>query len=144
MTRRDRAALVLALECVRGSKVGGVAMAIDALCFTDCDPYLPPVLVDAEAKMDDAIEYAPASPEWYRAHYHARDILRARLALLLRAILRADAGDCGKARCSGCRRVTRSSTVIAIGWCSCCERDARWSRLPIRPLWEQAPATRER
>jgi hypothetical protein len=66
-------------------------------------------------------------------------LLRARLALLLRAMLRANAGDCGRARCSGCRCRTRSQTVIASGFCGCCERSAEWHRDRITPLWERAP-----
>lgn len=65
-------------------------------------------------------------------------MLRARLALAIRAILRADRGDCGRARCSGCRCVTRNNAAIVRGWCSCCEERAEWRRDRITPLWERA------
>jgi hypothetical protein len=52
-------------------------------------------------------------------------LTRARVALYLRAVLRADVGDYGQ--------------------CIDCDCDVCWRTLPapvIRPLWEQAPPTR--
>lgn len=146
LTRRDRAALVLAYEEVRG---GSLRSAIEALKHHDggdWPPYLPPVIVDAEAASDDAIPHPPASRAWYAAHYRFHDVLRARLALALRAILRADAGDYGvRSECVLCYGTTcgaNDANCISDGGCCPCHGALTNGR--ITPLWEQAPATGER
>jgi hypothetical protein len=90
--------MVLALECVRDDEPG------NALSVLNCG--------DDEA--------------WklYRLYWTVRDaagsrLLRARLALLLRTLLRADAGDYGR-----CYLWGRHG-------------DVRYA--PVRPLWELAP-----
>lgn len=140
-TRMDRHALVLAYEWLRSSSgrftresykkylesdsVYRVEMAMDALALghSFCDG-LRDVLTDRRGYV-----LRPARRT------------RARLALAIRAILRADRGDCGRARCSGCTCVTRYNAVIASGWCSCCEERAEWRRDRITPLWERARRT---
>ena len=137
-TRMDRHALVLAYEWLRSSSgrftresykkslesdsVYRVEMAMDALALglSFCDG-LRDVLTDRRGYV-----LRPARRT------------RARLALAIRAILRADRGDCGRARCSGCRCVTRNNAAIVRGWCSCCEERAEWRRDRITPLWERA------
>ena len=140
-TRMDRHALVLAYEWLRSSSgrftresykkylesdsVYRVEMAMDALALghSFCDG-LRDVLTDRRGYV-----LRPARRT------------RARLALAIRAILRADRGDCGRARCSGCRCVTRNNAAIVRGWCSCCEERAEWRRDRITPLWERAGRT---
>lgn len=82
---------------------------------------------------------------------HAADSVRARLALYLRALLRADRGDFGRGGmvCYACGSL-RDNTH-----CACCatRRGERvcscWGKwrwvdvLPIRPLWQIASETRE-
>ena len=62
-------------------------------------------------------------------------LLRARLALAIHAILRADAGDCGPmmTRCDWCLRAQSHAT-----WCEA--DDAGIHRLSFTPLWQSAPA----
>jgi hypothetical protein len=76
LSRRDRAAMTLALCELRGSSLSS---AIGALQHTDggAVPYLSPILTNAQAVMDDAIQSAPLSPGWYRAHYRNSDLIRA-------------------------------------------------------------------
>lgn len=80
---------------------------------------------------DDASPIAGWLPEMrYRAGM-AR-IIRARFALWIRAVLRADAGDFGHyfKTCTDDR-------------CDCWGRKT-WNSRRIRPLWERAPKTRAR
>lgn len=146
MTRRDRAAMALALECAR-----------DAACR-----------IDAETAMESACEalrnggpmaYAIRSGVlWAQELWAIADrgregfvgwrrlclVLRARLALLLRALLRADAGDFGSRRlwCPACcsRRVATSRNGGP--WaCEVCGTPGVFTPR-ITPLWELAPASR--
>ena len=103
MIRLDRARIALAYEYLRGVRWGrGFGSSFyEGAC---------------EFALDAALHSAPpgvstqARP-YFRTHVPAR-VLRARLALYLRALMRADVGDFGP-------------------W---------WRR--IRPLWESAPAHR--
>lgn len=145
LTRRDRAALTLALECLR-AKVGpfgdhayyhvnNAAGALDlGRAVSD---QLRDVILDMER--DDAADWR---------------LLRARIALALRAILRADAIERDdwwpryemrtRVVCAGCGDIL---PAYAHGekTSAACPRTGRveTARNAI-PLWEQAPATRER
>jgi hypothetical protein len=66
-------------------------------------------------------------------------IVRARLALALRVLLRADAGDFGALECDcGEPRETLTYVGHSMAWCNECRT---WTDLvaPVRPLWESAP-----
>jgi hypothetical protein len=146
LSRRDRAAMTLALCELRGSSLSS---AIGALQHTDggAVPYLSPILTNAQAVMDDAIQSAPLSPGWYRAHYRNSDLIRARLALLLRAILRADAGDygpCGAWRCVACLSTRQTLNADSVPWFFVCDdcgaRGGEWLAPPRwAALWASAP-----
>ena len=77
MTRRDRAAMALALELLRGDEWFGYVA--DALRHID---------VLSWAFNEARLKSTPAS------------VLRCRVALLIRAALRADAGDLGRMVCT--------------------------------------------
>lgn len=112
MSRRDRAALVLAYECARRWRFAadsavsarralsmGEGAALDLLCDTN------------------AISVRETGGRQ----------LRARLALALRVLLRVDRGDFGRTEWVGCH-------------CACDGDRGGWVPAPVRPLWEQAPA----
>jgi hypothetical protein len=142
LSRRDRAAMTLALCEVRGSSIG-LSSAIEALRHTDggAVPYLPPILVAAEAVMDDAIPWTTGTKTWRTVHYRNRDLVRARLALLLRAILRADAGDTGPKRavCPACRAPSYVAGRRRVSDCSCKTLGWLITTAPYTPLWAIAP-----
>jgi hypothetical protein len=123
ITRRDRAACVLALICARSSAEdardalghgGAIASAILAARH--------PVPLGWTDDIHTA-ECAAWLREWR--------IYRARLALYLRALLRADAGDCGP----WTFKIVPTRSVLHA------DRRVRDHRR-IRPLWEQAPPCR--
>jgi hypothetical protein len=136
MTRRDRAALVLAYECLRSVDYDDPSgylpwkRVYSAECSlrsgSDAFTGLIVALVEAQ-RADDAWIPDPAS--------QCGRLLRARLALLIRAVLRADAGDYGRMVCT-CFGEPRDVAT---------HRDARYCEKPhpIRytPLWQSAPAT---
>ena len=132
LSRRDRAAMTLSLCELRGS-VTSYGSGVEALKHHDgCDwpPYLPPILADAEQELDDGIGDDLLMTDlraWNAAHYRNRDLLRARLALLLRAVLRADSGDYGACDddCYGCR------------WSHVSDNFVHDPPRRYRPLWEQ-------
>jgi len=100
LSRRDRAAMVLALELLRRGAERHRAIAalrhagVSGVCW----------------EIEQAAYYA------WRADFApgAHSLLRARIALALRALLRADAGDCGAMRCDGCRCVRRREGEAAL------------------------------
>ena len=100
MTRRDRAALVLAYELVRGGKRDFPWAALAALRAAQSD--FARTLADA---VDDA-DYPDDcwGPGCGPRRRRFSRVLRARLALLLRVLLRAEAGDYGPRRCVECER----------------------------------------
>ena len=112
LSLRDRAAMVLALECLR----------------RECPPHL--LRVDDLAKLHveaarDVLEYGRANHEIaVYVHGVAPRLLRARLALALRVLLRVNAGDMGPS-------VRVFDFSMPGGWAD--------DPLPVRPLWEQAP-----
>lgn len=137
LTRRERAALSLALEVlrrgvadhgsgyrwIRGAAAFHVGSAYNALIY---------------GRDDDGEDPVPHPGE----HVDSR-LLRARLALYLRARLRADRGDCGRAWCPVCGRRVPLHHVSA-RYCLTVHggRRTRLSRR-ITPLWQQAPAHEE-
>lgn len=139
LSRRDRAALVLAYEELRDNASGEnrawrhgactrvVARAKDALGYTSVGIAL-------------RAEYAEMCRD-----YHSLRLLRCRLALAIRAILRADAGDFGPTR-EGPKvaRPLAEQTACAAshGFVAfCCVWEPRvMTRLRYVPLWEQARA----
>lgn len=70
-------------------------------------------------------------------------VLIARLALYLRAVLRAERGDCGPWRCRGCGETVTDHALLTR--CYAVTDDGRATLVPvmreIRPLW-QAPGVR--
>jgi hypothetical protein len=117
LARRDRAAMTLALECVRLFPRAGICdygecaveMAVEALDLGTSE------------QIDDI---RGALPRFNRGGLRGDcRVMRARLALLLRALLRSGAGDFGKREHE---------------WCEQCSGFHAW-HAPIRPLWESAP-----
>jgi hypothetical protein len=125
MTRRDRCALALALEVLRAeSSQWAARLASDVLERGD----------DVAEALGEAVEGQRSLDHHYRccgggpvSSASARRLLRARLALVLRAMLRADKGDFGPTEWHGCN-------------CSCDGDRGGWLPRRITPLWELAPA----
>jgi hypothetical protein len=160
LSRRDRAALTLALEWARVTPGRGdgpfVARetACEALAMgrTGTMRVASAVRAASTVLMSEAAEAADrgdlsGSEERYQVVLaHSRRLLRARLALLLRAILRADAGDFGPAPtcvlCHGSGCSADDANCIADG--GCCPHtfhgggSAVSARPRITPLWAQA------
>jgi hypothetical protein len=114
LSRRDRAACQLALECLRAAPRGeGWDHATSALEHGDRAG--PPL---SRALDCTASEYG---------HRRVGRLLTARLALYVRALLRADRGDYGPTEWLGCT-------------CSCDGDRGGWAPRRITPLWELAPA----
>lgn len=134
LTRRQRTGYSFVLESLRAGVVGGELH----------DPSLPmPVqfITNSMAFFDD---FTPID---------LRDRMTlARLALYLRAVLRADAGDFGPLIVVGWqpRRCDYCKIDVPKGECPKCEDPYDISESPvlsttrIRPLWESAPPTRAR
>jgi hypothetical protein len=118
--RRDRAVVTLALECLRRSRSeSSLRQAYSVTTVSDGLPFV-------------AGYVARGSGAPWR-------LLRARLALYLRAVLRADRGDFGEWRCDECGVQCYEDSRY-------CYREGDGSRaLPmeptrrITPLWELAP-----
>jgi hypothetical protein len=122
LRRRDRASLTLALDVLRGTVV---TMEGDAAAVLD---HGGPVA----AGIACALHRGAREAGWQPAY--------ARLALLLRVLLRVDAGDYGKSRPVptgiSCRRVDHRHDSMGRCRslpCGCYE----WSQ-SMRPLWERA------
>lgn len=148
MTRRDRAALALALECLRGDGSLPVVEMLRALDLGGRDAQWLKWAVEERG--------ADGDTSFPRGHLGVR-LLRARLAILLRAILRADAieredRETGWAHdstrtvvvCAGCGEPTNyrhgeRMTILRDGRPDVCRRTGRLelARNAI-PLWEQA------
>lgn len=133
MTRRDRAALVLAYEVLRawGDPCGQrAAVHASGLCSR---------ALDALRLGDDvsrAIFDAYMSGPWIDPR-----LLRARLALLLRVLLRADAGDFGEVACERCGSVGDGTHERGEACGACWVRYGTWSSYRPRrytPLWDAA------
>lgn len=130
LTRRQRTGYSFVLESLRAGVVGGELH----------DPSLPmPVqfITNSMAFFDD---FTPID---------LRDRMTlARLALYLRAVLRADAGDCGMVACPVCGFVGDGSHERGDPCGLCWQRQIcpipRMTWGSTRPLWESAPKTRAR
>lgn len=127
LSRRDRAALTLALVTLRSAQDRtDVAAGVGALLMGD---------PDSAAVGGLLLPIVNGPIEGVR-------LLRARLALLLRAVLRADAGDYGNADafcepCDGKGRMDwpREEYGAICSWCGGQTPRSRQQR----PLWESAP-----
>lgn len=152
MTRRDRCAMALALECLRGR---GTALS----CLDDALGALYRGDTAAMRLMDDVEQACRHGVESW-AH------VRARLALALRTLLRVEAGDYGPRepwlQCARCWRIERdlNSEAARQGVCvpyprngapdcpgnshaPACLLPMHWPPPPYRrvhPLWLSAPA----
>lgn len=154
MTRRDRVAIVAALEQLRFWRTHLVSSEDKRVEYAETG-----VKQAAEA-LDDIgtetlwdITQALTNRRGDRLVAPAR-LLRARLALLLRALLRSDAGDFGPVECSECGHGgyhLPSGEALVGSRCHVCELEAwqvtgeicagpRHERRRYRPLWEQAPS----
>lgn len=136
LTRRDRAACVLAYECLRSPH----------WTTTRSRP------LDADHRVGAAIVCLQQSSrglwrhvkhEWTKIDNDPR-ILRARLALALRALLRADADDYGgRWACTVCGSKNYTHALFTgrmVSRCNDCgEYGAPDWTIRIRPLWEMAP-----
>jgi hypothetical protein len=113
--------MVLALECLRAEEPDG--MRVDAARA---------VLWRGDR---DARDLERATMRiWHGGHR----LLRARLALALRVLLRADAGDFGALECDGCdARESLTYLSSRAAWCNECRM---WTEAiaPVRPLWGAA------
>lgn len=134
LRRRDLEAMRLALSCLRGRTV------LDR--ESDSDEWLEQCsdmrLSDALCALKCASQWGVAGElceavKWARKR-SPRRLLRARLALLLRCLLRVDAGDYGP---SGYVDVNDDDSPVWTWedvWPANC--DIRLQPLPIRPLWQ--------
>ena len=129
LSRRDRAACVLALECLRlvtsrewDDTYNAISEAFDVLAKGGpfCATFYPEV------------HYAKRRTEPRR--------LRARICLYLRALLRADRGDFGPLRCRSCR--APSPSYICSRRYFGDERPHTVRRQRITPIWYLAPSVR--
>lgn len=134
LRRRDRAAMVLALECLRWYPRGPEAS--DAL--RDASDALRLPMWEVGPRTAIGAELYEAVRQTWQDDRSCR-LLRARLALLLRVLLRVDAGDYGGSRPAECHACGGAITVFGDGApCDVCGGlgDLRTSH--IRPLWEAA------
>src|SRR5688500_17525169 len=104
LSRRDRAACSLALECLRlhtsreeaDDAIESAQQALSLPLWEDADR-MPNVIRQPLLRVRNASFDVLGGDRFDR-------LLRARLALYLRALLRADADDCGVARTTCCGR----------------------------------------
>lgn len=130
LRRRDRAAMALALEQVRARH--GLFACLAALTYG--------------AAVSGCVRHA-MNDAWQWHFHHGRgpvpgDLLRARLALLLRVLLRVDAGDYVALECDTCGR-PGDHTVSEGDRCGWCWREGSepggiWYAMDVRPLWQEA------
>jgi hypothetical protein len=138
LSRRDRAACALALECLRQmradlSRNPAVGVALGSAH----------VALDAPAVSGRSVENISTALAVSVYRMPAR-LLRARLALYLRALLRADVGDLGPLWCNTCGWLG-AGTYMAGDRCGSCRRYAHgpigeYGPRRITPLWERAKA----
>lgn len=132
LSRRDRAACVLAYEILRdlrgsGPVWGAIADVKTVLDGAQCGlDFLERLyqIIDAHEPVD------LTNPR----------LLRARLALYLRALLRAAAGDCGPWRCRTCGRFLPRHHFEGAARHRCLADGGRYWR-PVHPLWGDARPT---
>lgn len=135
LSRRDCCALALALECLR--RPG----------WRD----LKRTMLEVQACLDLADHGSPLLTTFPYGSYPMRlaRVVRARLALFIRATLRADRGDCGPPLCQCGRPMVQHSWVDggwSHEWATECVSDEDHELMPhphwvgpVRALWEQAP-----
>ena len=132
LSRRDRAAYVIAYECLRSGDLGEAGDALSCgVRSWNGNGFTERLMLACGTVPTDRL-------------------LHARLALYLRALLRADAGDCGKWHCPKCgsRWLVREDYDEEDGrrmwWCG---KERLWrfyddcDSVPVRsyrPLWERA------
>jgi len=110
-------------------------MALALCCLRACTGQITRFAEDAllcGGPCARAVHRAVDTVNWWQPVHHAR------LALLLRAVLRADAGDFGRWRgCDACDfcRLDHGRSTWANGWRRLCAEGTH----RYRPLWEQAP-----
>jgi hypothetical protein len=161
VTRRDRAALVLALEWARTvpGRGGGPLIAVNEaqeILMSGRDACREIALSLARARSAFVVAMADSGActivggddarYWHVLRLNRR-LLRARLALLIRALLRADAGDFGRVTGRVCERCGKflprqpppNQHLYAGGHCSGLPFSTFSSRR-IAPLWERARA----
>jgi hypothetical protein len=136
LTGTQRAAVRLALACLRHyprpDEAGdAIEDACDALCLPMWAP--PDGLRDtSRAALDARMRCEIERP---------LRLVRARLALYLRALLRVDAGDCGPlwhCRCTARGATGQPKGIRATRRCSWCEATSPDGAARITPLWERA------
>ena len=136
LSRRDRAALTLAYECLRGG--------------AQDPPRTGGSIYEARAALESGGRFARllAYNTWCFGSTPARRMMSARLALYLRAVLRADLEDYGGTR-TFCRECGYRSAGHAAWWSHGAGQEGRHgARVAIAtrvicPLWERAPRTGE-
>jgi len=119
LTRRDRAAMELTLCHLRAL---AVRAGLDARAHTDFEPLRHGGEVARHIRR--AVDRALSRPEDWGGEQRRK--VRCALALLLRALLRADADDFGPAKWVGCT-------------CSCDGDRGGMQATRYTPLWEIAP-----
>lgn len=128
LSRRDRAAMVLAYEALR---LGHLGAAMDILGHGDEEAYRLRVVARSEF-------------DWVCFDRRERSyrLLRARLALLLRVLLRADAGDYGEVTCERCGNrgdgTHETGEPCGLCWQTCVEPVPSYRPRHFAPLWESA------
>jgi hypothetical protein len=147
LSRRDRKALELAYDWllaslgrnrsgVRKHRVSDAAWTIEMAMDT----------MDLGGDVCDEIRHAMRGNRGNVLRYPPR-LLRVRAALLLRAILRADAGDYGPCeawRCVACLSTRQTLNADSVPWFFTCDdcgtRGGEWLAPPKwAPLWAMAP-----
>lgn len=132
LSRRDRAAMVMSLAVLRSvpRTARGEVMLEGAAV----------VLREAHGALTFGHSALLPRSVWLVTREGAPPrLLRARLALALRAMLRADAGDCGPVRCPSCG----ARGHVALGQCFAGAHAIVRVGKRIAPLWQQAPRTGE-
>lgn len=113
MTRRDRASLVLALEAVRLFFTGGRAAFTDDYACSSIEGAVECLGFGGETA-DVIVDAIPRNRRGGLLHPR---LTRARLALLLRAALRAEGGiDVGARGARGCSRRRRGARCTCYPW----------------------------
>lgn len=125
MTRRDRAALLLAYECMRCPDAHD----------EHGDPAAGPMLLALD--LGGVVAWQLLAVRWYGEPWAVEARLeRARYALTMRALLRADAGDYGALRCPLCG----SPGTVAFGQCFAGAHAIVGLGRRIDAMWSLAPA----
>lgn len=135
LSRRERCAMQLALEVLRSEPLEAEPALTDALVVLG-------IAHDHGSALCGVIERAGRWSRWPHAMWgmeRRERLIRARLALYLRARLRADRGDCGLWKCTTC-----VTAVLPTKHCPFCERGRPRGEQHrrITPLWQRAGEAR--